>query len=58
MRGSRKVGPIGLFVVGAFNHYGHRDQFGEVIHGQAGKYLLQDKVGPFGMEVRESDGIF
>lgn len=42
MRSSRKVGPIGIFVAGAFDHYGHRDQLREVIHGQAGKYLLKD----------------
>ena len=44
MRGSRKVGPIGIFVAGSFNDYGHGDQLREIIHGQAGKYLLKDKV--------------
>ena len=58
MRGSRKVGPIGIFVAGSFNDYGHGDQLREVIHGQAGKYLLKNKIRPFGMKVREPDGIF
>ena len=58
MCGSRKVGPIGIFVARSFDHYRHRDQFREVIHGQAGKDLLKDKIRPFGMKVRERDGIF
>ena len=44
MRGSRKIGPIGIFAAGAFNYYEHREQLREVIHGQAGKYLLKDKI--------------
>lgn len=58
MGGSRKVGSIGILVARAFSHYGHRDHLREVIHGQANKDLLKDKVWPFGMKVRESNGIF
>ena len=58
MRSSRKVGLIGIFIAGTFHDYGHRDQLREVIYGQAGKDLLKDKVWPFGMKVREPNGIF
>ena len=58
MRGSRKVGPIVIFAAGAFHYYGHRKKLREVIHGQAGKDLRKDKVRPFGMKMREPDGIF
>lgn len=51
MRGSREVDPISIYVAGSVNHYGHRDQLREVIHSQAGKDLLKDKVRLFGMKV-------